>query len=1467
MSTPHSLLHRSTRWTRRAAVLGLLALLPSLAVATGCRLEFVENSPIALAPDTSGSLSLRAVDTGAGACSAAGFVISVVTDTTAGTQITPLTGSLIGNSVPQALNIIAPPVGGGSVTWLATCATGCEATSPPNPQFTVNILGGTRELQLLPGTPTEVPPGSPLPVDVRVTDGGVPVAGVSVNWQTVSGNGSVAQPSTTSIPSGLASNTLTAAAGPGLTLFRATRGDDPMVNVDIPLESVVYSFSPGNGPIAAAPGQPILLETRLFRQGTTLSNPAGAPVFWEPTGGPGAASVVPQTNGVTDTGGFARASFQASVPGTYTLDAFFFPGPPFPITARTFTVNVAGASNGSIEVVEAPGSIYSDETSERGIEVQLLGGAANGLPAPLVDAEVSFYISSGNASFSNGFGLVIERTDSEGRVRSPTLSAGRSTGPIVVQISSPGLPAAEAVVSVLPSTYRIEALPLSAPPRLGETSELVAQLWRRGSGAEVAVDAGRVEWRASGGRLATPTSTSGADGRADNQLTPEVPGRYEVVARFAPGLGLVASEARFRLDVAGGQLRLVSGDSQQAPAGASLPLPIVLQALQDGRPQSGIAVRLASVPPGLATAEPEQAVTGSDGRASFSVRLSPNAQGEVALRATRADSGASVALTARVGATAEIRRLEVLSGSGQSGVGGATLPQPLLLAALDDERATSGIRVDFSVQPEGAAELSPDSGLTGSDGRLATTVRLSPSAAGTVRVLARRSDAPEAVAEFILFAAVGGESSLQIEAGDLQTGVRGGSGSALVVRHTRNGLPVQGATVLWQAVEGGARPAVASSQTDAEGRARVDLQFGEVAGGSRIRARIDQDLEVFFRVTTVEGQLLALSGNNQSAAAGSALAQPLVVRIQPAAAGIPVQWRVLSGGGSLQQTETATDANGEARSGWTLGPQAGTQSVGVRLGGGEELVFSAEAGAIAGSRIEIVSGNGQTLPPGVDSAPLLVRVLSANGAPVAGQRVRWSSERAALDAEERITDSEGRASVRARVSLPGAARVLAQIDGSEARVEFSLNAGLAQLGPLDPRQRDVAEMLDRACAALSALPNPNAAQRDLLARCGDLSDQAGADPAQVGRALSQLPNDVGLSLARAGDEAMRGQIGNLDQRQRALRGGQRTQVAFGLNTPDGSLPLSALPALAAMVDGEALGDEVGSDFERWGAFVNGSFGRGRSRGTGLNPAFDYDLGSLTAGVDYRFSDRFVAGAALGINRDSTEFAAGRGELESRGSVLSAYASVWLPKDAYLDANLSYGRNRFDLSRRLRFNLGSVSVDQRAEADTDATLLGGSLALGRDWQLRSWSLGAYLRGQFSRVEYDAFEERMIGGRAGEGLGLRVESPRWNSLEGVLGGRASRAYSFDWGVLLPNLMFEYSREFRDDPSRLDASFLADPTGGVFSQSGAPIDQSHVNLGLGMSAVFPGGRSGFLQYERRLQDDRISHWLLSIGGRWEF
>ena len=66
------------------------------------------------------------------------------------------------------------------------------------------------------------------------------------------------------------------------------------------------------------------------------------------------------------------------------------------------------------------------------------------------------------------------------------------------------------------------------------------------------------------------------------------------------------------------------------------------------------------------------------------------------------------------------------------------------------------------------------------------------------------------------------------------------------------------------------------------------------------------------------------------------------------------------------------------------------------------------------------------------------------------------------------------------------------------------------------------------------------------------------------------------------------------------------------------------------------GSEVGADFSRWGFFATGTVGQGdRDRGES-DPGFDFDTYGLTAGVDYRVSDRVVLGAALGYNRNDTE---------------------------------------------------------------------------------------------------------------------------------------------------------------------------------------------------------------------------------------
>jgi uncharacterized protein YhjY with autotransporter beta-barrel domain len=715
----------------------------------------------------------------------------------------------------------------------------------------------------------------------------------------------------------------------------------------------------------------------------------------------------------------------------------------------------------------------------------------------------------------------------------------------------------------------------------------------------------------------------------------------------------------------------------------------------------------------------------------------------------------------------------------------------------------------------------------------------------------------------------GSNPQLQIGSGDGQVGLPGTRAEDLVVLHTVGGMPAPQVVVQWSLLEGSASLDASSSQTDAQGRARIGLVFGAGAGPVRVRAQA-AGLSVDFALRAVAAQLQILSGNNQQAAPNQPLPQPLVVQLLPEAIeGVSVEWRVLDGGGQVSAPSSLTDAAGRAQIVWTLGPGAGTQRVAARLPGGTEQVFSAQALAVGGT-LEIVSGGGQSLVTATASAPLVVRVVNDAGQPQAGRRLLWSATNAELSASETVSDAEGRSSQQVRLPLPGVARVRASLEGSNAVVEFVLNGGIAGAPGLSQRERDVAVALDSGCAALAALSSRTPAQQDLFSRCAEFATAAGTPGSGLGTALDQLPQDVGLGLARAGDEAVRAQIGNLDQRLRTLRGGggngDRVQVDLGLLGPDGRLPLSALPGLAASADAADLERELGADFDRWGAFVTGTVGRGKSRSGGA-VEFDYSLGSLSAGIDYRIGSRAIVGIALGLNRDDSDFAGGRGTLDSRGSSLSAYASLWLPREIYLDASLVRGRMSFDLERRLAYALGGTRIDQRARAETDGDQLGASLALGRDFARGAFSYGTYLRGQWSRIDYDPFEEELIAGQPGFGLGLRARSPRWNSLEAILGGRASYVMSRSWGILTPSLLVEYSREFRDDPSRLELSFIHDPTSTVFGQSAAAIDRSYVNFGFGLTALWPGGRAAFLQYERRLLDDRVEHWTLSLGGRLEF
>ena len=146
------------------------------------------------------------------------------------------------------------------------------------------------------------------------------------------------------------------------------------------------------------------------------------------------------------------------------------------------------------------------------------------------------------------------------------------------------------------------------------------------------------------------------------------------------------------------------------------------------------------------------------------------------------------------------------------------------------------------------------------------------------------------------------------------------------------------------------------------------------------------------RVTAVQVR----SGNRQSAAPGTRLPQPVVVRALDAAGapveGATVRFEPFSGHGLADPASAKTDGQGLARTEWTLGSREGAQTMTASVASVSATVaargLSPEERVTA---VQVRSGDGQSAAPGARlPRPVVVWALDAAGAPVEGATVRFT---------------------------------------------------------------------------------------------------------------------------------------------------------------------------------------------------------------------------------------------------------------------------------------------------------------------------------------------------------------------------------------------------------------------------------------------------------------------------------------------
>ena len=293
--------------------------------------------------------------------------------------------------------------------------------------------------------------------------------------------------------------------------------------------------------------------------------------------------------------------------------------------------------------------------------------------------------------------------------------------------------------------------------------------------------------------------------------------------------------------------------------------------------------------------------------------------------------------------------LDKLSGDEQQGAAGVALAEPLVVEVRGKNGSPwAGAQVTFAVT-DGSGTLSATTVTTDADGRASTTLTLGPQA-GTNTV-----EVTVAGLEPVIFTAIGlaVAQSLGKPSGDGQEGAAGAAlGETFVVEvRDQSGNPLGGAQVTFAVTSGGGTLSVETATTDADGRAATTLTLGLTPGATTVRATVAGLQPVTFTATgrAVPRTLAKLSGDEQQAAAGAQLAEPLVVSVRDqngaALPGAVVTFAVLGDGGTLLAAADTTDAEGLAGTTLTLGEELGTYRVVATVAELEPVTFTATAEA------------------------------------------------------------------------------------------------------------------------------------------------------------------------------------------------------------------------------------------------------------------------------------------------------------------------------------------------------------------------------------------------------------------------------------------------------------------------------------------------------------------------------------------
>jgi outer membrane autotransporter protein len=306
--------------------------------------------------------------------------------------------------------------------------------------------------------------------------------------------------------------------------------------------------------------------------------------------------------------------------------------------------------------------------------------------------------------------------------------------------------------------------------------------------------------------------------------------------------------------------------------------------------------------------------------------------------------------------------------------------------------------------------------------------------------------------------------------------------------------------------------------------------------------------------------------------------------------------------------------------------------------------------------------------------------------------------------------------------------------------------------------------------------------------------------ANVREAYKQISPEKAGALASLGFVGATFQMRNLATRTTNLRFVQgESSESSGPSAGGLNFNYSKLDGMMLAYNGGSLANlfsarkEFQAPESRWGLYADGGTAFGSQNSSVNQTGYNFSLGGLTVGADYRLRDNFLVGLATGYSNASSSFSGTGGSINANTIPFNAYAA-YFPGSLYAYGSLGYALNLFDLKRNISFG----GVARNASSSTTGNQFNLYGETGYDLKLSRFILTPSATLAYSALWVGGFTEQGAGA-----LNLKVASQIADSLQAGLGGRLTIPLRVGSIKVVPQGYAFYQHEFSNGSRGLNAS----------------------------------------------------------------